>query len=538
MLEFDDVELLDAELSETRHFFFPERLDNPLLDTPLEKFRLALGASPTRKMSGKCKISREIGFLSSVRETLIKSGHKNLFFETWTQEVPVRLMSHLHNAPRDRVPKRFYGSSAYATAASATKTRLDRYLATSVQGHSRVSKEAAWYMFQKWKVDQLVNRRRLQSSRGSDELVSGVIGPYHVILGEQHVAVRFHSTVWLGSSDMFLALADIVRTRANVMAGTCLLDLEHLRDPILALWKWQEQAITRHGNAGFNIAKMTEALLRCAVSRISGGSYSSPDAYDRMIEKCRVKERKLGVSGDFLADSFDQVWANLSVHDVVELFGLNKCIGFPIVSSAAGGEKSRDQAKTPSEARPAAVEEAIWLYSHLTVKNYIVRKGKWPDMEFTSEGKTSKLYKLWKQKNLYLADGLYPLSDWENASSLDMYQFDYHEDYLELMKDKSCAPPRSAMKSFYDRVAADPGMRKVLINMLREPNLNTRELIGKFASDQLDIDLYNIILRAKEREHKVEPRMYCMLTFTIRLILAVIQENVKAGPFKDLHIKA
>lgn len=342
----------------------------------------------------------------------------------------------------------------------------------------------------------------------------------------------------VGSLDMFLCLLDLVRTRFNTrLACHVLKKPTALMEKIEQQYLWQESCISQYGNWGFEIAKSTEGLWKCWVSRISGGSYASPDSFDRMLDKVRDKEIDLAMETGqdpkkikvFKANEFAQLAAPvLNIKDAVELFGLMKSCGHPIVNPAAGGKSARDHAKAPDKSHESNKLINIRIFKHLILKNYIKKHGCWPPMTHRKE---HRLYRLYKAKVLHIHDGSYPLEDWDYSEVDKIFDFNYNVDYLPLLKDKSCAPPLSKIKEFYSSRNVDRGMRRILQVMLRAPDTDPRELIRQFAEDTLNDDEYCIFLYAKECEHKVRPRMFCMLTFHLRLILSIIQENIKESVF-------
>lgn len=304
---------------------------------------------------------------------------------------------------------------------------------------------------------------------------------------------------------------------------------------IQEMWDWQRAVVRVYGNVGHEIAKAPEAICKTLSSRLSGGSYAFPDAFDRMVEKIRQKEVKAGLPEDSRALIHDLVVLLEEIPDyrvVLEMGGLIKCFGFPIIDPITSGESSRDFGRAPDRTRPHREHLSEWLLCHLLLINYIKKHGVWPPIRFSST--ETGLKRLHHKGWLSVTWTSYDLSDWACARFLPFLEFDYHENYLPLLKDKSCSVLRSQLQATYDGTLPDRSIRRLLKMALDQERIDTRALLNQYARNEVSRDEYMILEYPKLKEFKVAARMFCMLTMRMRLIFSIIQENVKHGLFQYL----
>jgi hypothetical protein len=528
---------------DTRCFLFPQELDNPLIDTVCAKFENILGLPQRRPLSKYASYHKEREFVSIVGQ-IIKSRVR--FGETVTMTPwdispvidVIRVCEDIHLREKTakvdlEIPNllvKLLGEGM--TTVLGERIDLERLV---------LSDTTEKFLSLRNEFVSLVNKRRELSARGDYSPVMFDSETWTLILMNDFSAFwkkaddRKSGRVFLGSSDMFLGLCSIVTGRFLCKLMSDVLSETHVYPDLERVWRWQRKCLERYGNDGYEVAKSTEGLLKSYVSRHAGGSYAYPDSYDRMIAKVAEKEFKLGTQDFESSVVFDfttDVGAVTDVSTLVEMFGVNKCISFPLIDPARGGRSARTEAKAPDISKLSALSDCLHMYSHLILKNYLSRTGKWPPIVFDDD--TTSLYKLQRDQVMNIEDGSYPLSDWDGAEIRSIYEFDYHQDFLSTIKDKAGAPTFSQMKDIYRRKKVPSEARRVLLDMLKTEDFDPVGLINDYMDGLIPEDCLHILLRAKEKEHKLAARMYCMLHPRLRAPLVIIQENVKSGPFKDL----
>jgi hypothetical protein len=535
---FDDDELDDVDFDDdndthaARVDLVAQCLKNPLVDTPLLKVQAVLeDRIPHERVRPTAGHFREVQFVK-----WMKSVFPGRAYVPWTAKTTVRLIDWIekhspeHLFESHQVPVSIWKTFLMNWSSNVSSEKFDA---------PSVSRETvkAWNA---WREIQLAwNLRRADSSTGDASPFTRSIAGRKFMLTSKLVACELSSkTVVYGSADMFLAVHDSLQTRHGVH-----LAIDVLRGPRTSpqltheLYRrqcmWQREVIQRYGNKGYEVVKAPESLWKCYSSRLAGGSYEHNDAYERMIAKTRLKEDKIINVSSYLTDDLDKIIKSVTdLSTAVEMSGLIKNSGHPIIDPISSGESSKTYGKAPDNTIPSARNECVFMFCHLILKNFIAKEGRWPRLMFDQRG--TKLEELRDSAWLDVTDGSYPLSDWEHAQFLKECEFNYHEDYLPLIKDRSCSPPLSLLKTFYEGKGARRALRRLLLRVIESPDIDTKKLISDFSEDIIDPDDLLILLYPKECEFKLAARMFCMLSLRLRLFFSIVQENVKDGIFKYL----
>lgn len=307
--------------------------------------------------------------------------------------------------------------------------------------------------------------------------------------------------------------------------------------------EWQYQCVEKYGGQGHAIAKATESIYKSVASARTprGDIPGAVSGFAKMCEKYLLKEEALGTPR---AEAMTLQLIHLTEEietseEATEMSGLMRMFGYPIVDPLVSAAKSRRIGSAPDRSDPEAVIMAVRLFSHLVLKNYILKHGKWPPIRFrngdprTPDGpvRETRLKRMHDSGLLNVVDRSYPLQDWDEAEIHDIGSFDYHADYLELLADKATFCGLGLRESHYAGRLPDPLHRRLISRILGHSDIDMREELRRFATDQLPPDVFGCDLVPKELEHKAEARMYTIIDETVRRCLSTVQENVKSGIF-------
>jgi hypothetical protein len=539
--DFEDDEVDDEGFGAFRPDLVAQSLKNPLIDTPLLKVQAVLEKRiPDPNVRSKAGHFRETRFVQWMKTTF-----PNCSYRPWTAETTVKLIiwieenSKGHEMASNTVPVSIWKSFMKNWAGNVTDDTF------SVSDIDPLTK-SAWNA---WREIQLAwNIRRADSMKGNpDPFTRSIAGKTFLVTSKLVAFERSEGVVAYGSSDMFLAVHDSLQARFGAH-----LALDILRGPTfpeqlthslyIAQCKWQEQVILKYKNPGYEVAKAPESLWKCYSSRLAGGSYEENDAYARMVAKTKHKETAIplpesAITGEFLTDRLDEIIRSVTdVATAVEMSGLIKNVGHPIIDPISSGLSTKTYGRARDKAIPSVRNKCVYVACHLILKNYIAKEGKWPPLYFerASSAEPSRLETLRNAAWLDLTDGAYPLEDWEHAQFGKFREFNYHEDYLPLIKDSSCAPPLSMLKNFYDGKGAKRSMRRLLLRIIESDDIDTRKLVSDVSQNIIDPDDLLILLYPKECEFKLSARMFCMLSLRLRLFFSIVSENTKEGIYPYL----
>ncbi|TQS34543.1 hypothetical protein Golomagni_05069 [Golovinomyces magnicellulatus] len=207
---------------------------------------------------------------------------------------------------------------------------------------------------------------------------------------------------------------DLCLERANVFDG--------IRERVFEVLNWCERCLTRYGNAGYEILKGIEAR----------GSYFSSDGASQRLTRI-LKRKELNFDPLVSNYSFDQLINILNkcemLQTIVQIFGLQKITGHPLTYLRVGGT---------SAAQLASEVKSISYTAALDLQGFIHKTNRWPDLHFPMKYRQgNRLFQLYSLRVRNISKSDYNLSDWTHVRFNKNLEFDYHDNYLELMDDKS-----------------------------------------------------------------------------------------------------
>lgn len=521
--EYSDA-LLEADIATTKMEILPQSLDSPILDMTIRKLNVLLSGRPDDKIRTGASFHRERVLLQDLQTAYLNrvpTAYNARFLVTILKSVSDGVWG--TKIPKSSLDKKLY---------KPLMKRLDGQIGSiSVIPEIVHSIETERY----YKAYDVL--RRAYNSVRSQSLSSEHPMYYNQLPNGDTLSIRKEGFCWApsgttqvfyGSMDMFMCIHDAIRLRYGAFLARDVTQPSVRSSKIMESFKWQEQCILSYGNEGYEILKNTESLAKASLSELDGGGFPTFSVIDNMVKKITDKELKLSQVPAGLAEKYKLILDDCSEAELVALFALQKCTGHPVVDPEVGGQKARLSGQEPDKSMLSKVLESSRRFKHELLASYLRKNQGWPPMIFEDSGTT--LERLYRKQVTRVALGEYPSSDWDSAWIGKIVEFDYHYDITELLDDKSCAPRRALMEGFYNKSLQDRTFRR-LLSMFVTQNVDIESLIHQFAKNELPDDYYNILVYPKEKEFKVAPRMFCMLTYWIRLILAIIQENIKKKVF-------
>nr|WMI40106.1 MAG: RNA-dependent RNA polymerase [Rhizoctonia cerealis phyllomonavirus] len=533
---FDDfLDDMGAARTSPKKFvdIIPQGLDSPLLSTHRIKLIAALeGRKEDYRLRSTVSLKKEEAFIKRIRVlcpekqlvVLSTEGSAELISEAWEKG---------RHQPRSLKKSKTVERIISARRAQFRDSPIDWTLLRSAPVRDAAGAALPYQFAQN-------ARRRVSDSSSGVEIVSSDLFDSKVHIGLNYVAWEYSRVVKLASFDTFLCVHDALIRRMKLTVADIILGVSEsigctpLAETATRVGHWQLRLILSGGDKCYDVAKAPEALYKTWASDLAGGSPGTPTPYDRMLEKYREKLRDLDVSEDFIDEIDTIVRACEFYEEAVELSPMIRLAGHPVIDPTTSAAKSRRLATADDNSSPRKIEVSCYLFSHLMCKEYLRQNGRWPPIEF-APGSNTRLEYLRKNGWMALSDDDYPLDDWYHAEMQQIEEFDYHENYLHLFKDKSCSPGKARLEEFYHQPRGlDRDFRRLLLQMMNQPMIDTKQLIVEWANDSLTDDDHLILLYPKECEFKKQGRMFCMLTLKARLAFSIIQENVKSSIMKYL----
>lgn len=332
-----------------------------------------------------------------------------------------------------------------------------------------------------------------------------------------------------------LMLRDAVSMRKNVF-----LACHHVypADPLLpslidSQLLWQESCILEYGNEGYELVKSTEALSKTWLVRLTGDYFAGPDdAYDRMRQKIDKKEESIAIGQkkpwppqETVSESYEQTVLRFAtrIEQVVELFGLQKLSGHPVVDPRSGGIKSASKAREKDTTSSTAAVRLRNTFARLLCQGFIAKERRWPPLIFLKTG--LRVQELYESKDLNLSRHRCPASDWSFVRFKKFAEFNKYDDFFPLIDDKALGFYRDSIASPW--TGAEPSSsRRLLLELLSREDFSVEEIIETVEDLAIPDNWKVISLYPKEREFKLAPRMFSLMPLEVRMFFAAVEGTI------------
>jgi len=362
----------------------------------------------------------------------------------------------------------------------------------------------------------------------------------------RRMCLIYHAGSWIALTyDAVLMMKDMMYSRFLIHSLSALdKTRRHLTTTLQEFLDWGNRVLARFGNTGYELIKGLESLAKVRIILHVEKWLDATKQAREMVSKYRVREQKMGGTGNLT----DQLWAFLhnmrSPSEVSEAFGFLKLLGHPYVDPRAGCAKVQGLVFTPDLKDPESCKALGRSFCHVYLRGYLDSKGgKWPPMAFQPrpDGKLSSLERLYRKEQPSLAFGFsqYDAEDWDYVNFEKHIEFDMGENILELMSDRALSHPRSTFDAmWYGKLDYPPpratGSKRVLEQLLQKDDLNMRDIVCRVQEWDIPEDWKIVSISPKEREMKLDPRMFAKMVLEMRSFFVLTEKNLKDGAFKLL----
>jgi len=394
------------------------------------------------------------------------------------------------------------------------------------------------YLSYSLEMEKIVNDMATAKSRG-DHGVREVTLSRSLVISDSFVSLivpKSGSIAYLLSYDQLLMLKDMYRVQFNALiASRVIYQSRALEQSIQEVVMWFEQCVVRYGNRGYGVGKQVESLAKTNISRMAGKMECDGDSHLDLLEVIREKERGLGGEAPFQADLLDCILQQCeSVPEAVELFGLQKLCGHPLIDPSVGGGSVREEARSIDPRSYRHVLDLRNSFCRLYVEGYLSNKKEWPPLEAKENGSKTILWRLYSLNETNLKTHHYPLDDWDNITFKKHLEFDYYPNYLDVMDDKTLSFYRSDCACTWDRTIKPKSSKRLLIEMLKRGDTDLKGIIEQVRHGDIPFDWLIVSLYPKEREFKEAARMFGMMVYEMRAFFAVTEANLAEFVFPHI----
>jgi len=358
----------------------------------------------------------------------------------------------------------------------------------------------------------------------------------HMIISRDYTCwvdeVTGHTVI--ATYNMFLSLLDMVRMRARVsLAVDTLYPDSSLHDRISQQIAWQTYWISVYGNEGYTLAKATEALCKSLLTKITDPDGAADHVYEKMWEKVAKKNSALATSPE-LANyhlmkqraSFERYTSNATIQELVELFGVQKLTGHPFIFVERGGSSAAKEALEHVYISQDSIQELRGAWASLFLEGFIRKERRWPNMHFAPESAGTHL-KMWHDAGFLGVQAVeIPLSDWAGVEFAKTLDFNYHESYIPFIDDKALSYERDVLDAYWDKHVHASTSNRLLLEITSRTSFSYRAIVDRIVTEGAPYEWRVVALFPKERELKIDARMFAIMVLEMRTYFAGAESNL------------
>ncbi|ALD89140.1 RNA-dependent RNA polymerase [Sclerotinia sclerotiorum negative-stranded RNA virus 4] len=343
-----------------------------------------------------------------------------------------------------------------------------------------------------------------------------------------------YSTSW----DDFLCIRSMAIYRRN---SFLLIAIDHsipatATSSLLKLLQWQEHCIFSYGNPGYELAKAVESVFKARLMQLGDGQCVG-DAFELMIVKQMEKEAKLtrDKTSPLVERLRDLALSVKLPREAAELFGCLKFSGHPHIDPEIASQSARSHGTAKGNPGFGETMRMRAEFCDMLLKGYIKKHARWPPL-IHSPGRKTKLQRLHEKRVLVFGPHDYDYQDWYYSAWPKLLDFDYNIDYLDMMDDKSTGlDPQDAWKAWDSCKRDAPSLahipnersKKLIIRILSMKEFDPKAICEQIRVLNMSLADISMSLYPKEREFKLEARLFVMLEFSVRVFLTLAEKNFK-----------
>lgn len=386
--------------------------------------------------------------------------------------------------------------------------------------------------------EQFVNKVAVTRARGAKGMVE-TKEEHASLYGDEYycfLALDAIDVIYLLSYTQVLMFKDMYYARFNSILASHLLDPSgQLRAVIIDCFDWFVSCLTRYGNKGYEIAKSIEALAKTNLIRKTDPILGLEGSHQEMLQVVRDKEGTLGTTSNFSVDALEVILRRQRpVETDVELFGLQKLSGHPLIDPAVGGEKVLGIIRDRPLFQANKVQRIRNNFCRMYTEGYIRRNHRWPPLSFSPHARETRLYQLYSLHELKILPSSYPLADWEGVRFEKDYDFDFFPNFTDLMDDRAISYYRDQLGATWDPSISTRSHRKLLLEMLSRKEIDVRSIVDRVRCNDIPFSWKIVSLYPKEREFKLCPRMFGMMVFEMRAFFTATEANLAESIFPNI----
>ncbi|UHK03027.1 MAG: RNA-dependent RNA polymerase [Guiyang lispivirus 1] len=315
-------------------------------------------------------------------------------------------------------------------------------------------------------------------------------------------------------------------------------DFEHIPPPDLVkqIYYWGDKVIAEHGNNGYSIIKVLEPICTGVALDTLDDLKISKEFTKKLIDQYKDTPFE-----NTIKDLYNIIKnSTQNVIQVFEIFGCYRHFGHPTVNEEEGCLSMKKHTRGDWPINSHVVDKITGAFNRCLILNYISKHNRWPGCTCLLP-QDHILSKIVNERLLSFEDynSSILIEDWSQLTFDKEFEFDWFNDFTELLSDKSLSPYLKNWTSVYCKDLIDvesPSFikesRRVLIEILKRPNFSIKDICEKIMKREIPESWKIVGLHAKERELKIAARLFSMMVLEMRMYFCATEANIAKTVFK------
>lgn len=296
------------------------------------------------------------------------------------------------------------------------------------------------------------------------------------------------------------------------------------------------------GNEGYSIIKNFESICTGCIIH--------------MFDRLKTRENYINeIIGSFKDENDQEKLRNLTSiileettepNHLVEIFGCYRYFGHPVVDEDEGVRDLISNTRMEILTDNTVMRQVSGAFNRMFILNFIKKNQRWPlckiseDYPEVYKHRISKLVKA-RPLAITLYDRSILIEEWSYIDFKKELEFDYYNDFTELLSDTAISPYRENLYTSYNRDMLNISYptnvkesRRTLLEILSRPEFDISRIGQIINSGNVPSSWLVVGLHAKEREIKIKARLFAMMTLEMRMYFASTEKNLANGILRYL----
>nr|QQL94329.1 RNA-dependent RNA polymerase [Kenyan potato cytorhabdovirus] len=379
-------------------------------------------------------------------------------------------------------------------------------------------------------LNALSSNRRTPSGESSVPVRVPLIGDSYVDVFRTCCVVctlaKKKKTVTLYDGDWIRMTSDLYTQRWLVLISSAVgetLNAEHypMARYISAIYEWGDSVIRRHGNEGYKVIKVYEAVM-VGVLQSRGASEIAPPG--RFLNNTLKDLRDTSLI--FLEEVkklIDIVKDLENGHHLTQLYGLHRSWGHPAVDSAEGMMKLMKIGRKDIIKDNSLSINAGRMFKVLFCREFRNKTGSYPPVVSSP---TLLCTEIEEGDPNAISLKMHTLKEWDRVKFKQIFKLPETFNLSMIVADKAISPTISELRTIVRErgTVMDPDKRRGVKRWLNDKSLDPILFLKDINDGKFDKDHLIIGLTPKERELNPVPRMFSLMSHLLRVYVVVTEQ--------------